>query len=421
MRGDWQTVKLGEVCSFFRGLTYKKSSEVELSDNVVLRANNISLGSGLLNFDELKYIADEIDIPDSKKIKRGSLLICTASGSKKHLGKTAYIDVDDDYAFGGFMGMLAPQSGLVDGRFLFHLMNSKSYSDFIAGLSDGANINNLKFSQLCEFQIPLPPLPEQERIVSILDKAFEGIDKAIAQTEQNLASARELFESYLNNLFTQKGEDWVETTVKDLVEDGLLEKPLDGNHGEIHPKKADFVDEGIPFIMASDLQKGEVNQLDCNHIKKEQAETLRKGFSKQDDVLMSHKGTIGRVAILNTAHDYIVLTPQVTYYRIIQPERLYNRFVYYYFQSPLFQRYIKYAAGAGSTRAYIGITKQLDLPMAYPSLARQKEIVGILDLASGTSQQLEALYTQKLNDLKELKQSLLQQAFAGELTKEDAA
>jgi type I restriction enzyme S subunit len=64
--------------------------------------------------------------------------------------------------------------------------------------------------------ISVPPLPEQERIVSILDKAFEGIDKAIAQTEQNLASARELFESYLNNIFTQKGDDWVEKKLVDV-------------------------------------------------------------------------------------------------------------------------------------------------------------------------------------------------------------
>ncbi len=409
MRKGWQTVKLGEVCKFQGGSQPPKSKFIDTPEEGYIR---------LLQIRDFKSDKRAVYIPEAKKNRtciETDIMIGRygASVGQIHRGKAG--------AYNVALIRTSPNENVIYKNYFYYFLISSWFQNPLMNVAQRSAQAGFSKDDIHDFQIPLPPLPEQERIVSILDKAFEGIDQAIAQTEQNLASARELFESYLNNLFTQKGEDWVETTVKDLVEDGLLEKPLDGNHGEIHPKKADFVDEGIPFIMASDLQKGEVNQLDCNHIKKEQAETLRKGFSKQDDVLMSHKGTIGRVAILNTAHDYIVLTPQVTYYRITQPERLYNRFVYYYFQSPLFQRYIKYAAGAGSTRAYIGITKQLDLPMAYPSLARQKEIVGILDLASGTSQQLEALYTQKLNDLKELKQSLLQQAFAGELTKEDAA
>ena len=111
----------------------------ELFSNVVLRATNIDLATNLLIFDELKYISDKVVVPEGKKVKKGSLMICTASGSKSHLGKVAYIDDDYGYAFGGFMGMLTPLNGLSP-RYLFHLMTSEDYKDFIGALSDGANI-----------------------------------------------------------------------------------------------------------------------------------------------------------------------------------------------------------------------------------------------------------------------------------------
>ncbi|MCG6136995.1 MAG: restriction endonuclease subunit S [Nostoc sp. LLA-1] len=174
---------------------------------------------------------------------------------------------------------------------------------------------------------------------------------------------------------------WVKTTVEKLVNQKIIEKPLDGNHGEIHPKKSDFTESGIPFVMASDLVKGAVNQETCNFISREQAGSLRKGFAKNGDVLLSHKGTIGRSAILQTSLDYVVLTPQVTYYRILDNSVLDNRFLYYSFHSPKFQNEIKKIAGAGSTRAYIGITQQLQLHIPIAPIAEQKRIVAILDEA----------------------------------------
>ena len=174
---------MGDVCDFSRGLTYKKSDEVSESNNAVLRANNITLETGKINFDEIKYISDDIKIPESKKVKKGSLLICTASGSKKHLGKIGLIDSDIDFAYGGFMGMLTPKNN-VDSKYLYWVTQSKAYFDFIQRLTDGANINNLKFSQLTNFPVPMHALEEQKRIVAILDQAFADIEQARAKTEQ---------------------------------------------------------------------------------------------------------------------------------------------------------------------------------------------------------------------------------------------
>ena len=226
MRDGWEIKKLGDLCEFQRGLTYTKTDEVEISDNIVLRATNIDLSTNLLNLSELKYISDRVAVPDSKKVSKNSMMICTASGSKSHLGKVAYIDDDYGYAFGGFMGMITPKSALLP-RYLFHLMTSDAYKDFIGKVSDGANINNLKFDDLRGFLVPLPSISEQQRIVSILDQAFEGIATAKANAEKNLKNARQLFESYLNSVFSQRGEGWEDRTLDQVcvVERGSSPRP----------------------------------------------------------------------------------------------------------------------------------------------------------------------------------------------------
>ena len=169
------------------------------------------------------------------------------------------------------------------------------------------------------------------------------------------------------------------TTVEQLVADGVLHRPMDGNHGEQHPKVADYVSEGIPFIMANDLVQGRINYDDCNFITKKQADGLRKGFAKPGDVLVTHKATIGRTALVgDEANPYIMLTPQVTYYRIRNPEVLDKRYLRHYFDSSLFQQTLSMWAGAGATRAYLGITGQGKLPVVIPPISKQRKIAAIL-------------------------------------------
>jgi len=174
-------------------------------------------------------------------------------------------------------------------------------------------------------------------------------------------------------------EDWITCTVNELIEKGIIEKPLDGNHGEIHPKGDDFVSSGIPFIMASDIMNGRINLDNCSFITKLQADKLRKGFAKEGDVLLTHKASIGRTAIVPKCnYEYIMLTPQVTYYRIKDKKQLNNNYLKYFFNSQTFQKEIGMRAGSGSTRAYIGITDQRMLTVQYPPLEEQKAIASIL-------------------------------------------
>jgi type I restriction enzyme S subunit len=297
-----------------------------------------------------------------------------------------------------------------DLRFLYYLLTTLELPKLAKGVKPGINRNEV-YSQLTK----VPPLPEQQRIVGILDEAFGGIATAKANAEKNLQNARALFKSYLQSIFTQGGEGWLEKRVSELVAEGAVLKPFDGNHGEIHPSKADYTESGVPFIMASDLQNDAVDTEHCKFISRNLADSLRVGFAKDGDVLISHKGTIGRSAIVSTEDDYIMLTPQVTAYRVKDHSRLLNRFVRYYFMSPILQREMIAGAEDGSTRAYIGITKQLTLRFRFPSLREQHEIADNLDALAPKTQRLEALYKKKLALLDALKKSLLNQAFSGHL------
>ncbi|GAA81790.1 restriction endonuclease subunit S [Pseudoalteromonas sp. BSi20495] len=168
-------------------------------------------------------------------------------------------------------------------------------------------------------------------------------------------------------------------TVEELVNLGALEKPLDGNHGGIHPKSSEFVAEGIPFIMASDMKNGKIDTRNCKFISEDQARGLRKGFAKEGDVLLSHKATIGRTAIVdNIDTAFIVLTPQVTYYRVKNLGVINPKYLKYYFDSVQFQSLFEQWAGGGSTRLYLGITGQKKLPIELPDIETQNSIASII-------------------------------------------
>ncbi|MBR3492076.1 MAG: restriction endonuclease subunit S [Bacteroidales bacterium] len=191
MKENWTYKKLGEVASFSRGLTFAKSDVADVSSKKVLRSNNIDLVSHSLNFDDVACLKEGFIIPEEKKLHKGDIFICMSNGSTQHLGKVAFIDDDMDYAFGGFMGAIHPDVKLVYPKFAFYSCLSTEYRRFLASILNGVNINNLKWSELSKFTIPVPPIETQSRIVSELDLLQSIIDKQKAQLKEldNLAQA----------------------------------------------------------------------------------------------------------------------------------------------------------------------------------------------------------------------------------------
>jgi type I restriction enzyme S subunit len=399
---------LGEVCEFERGLTYAKGDEVESSGTVVLRATNIVLDTNRLDLSELRYISDEVVVPDSKKVKKDSLIICTASGSKTHLGKVAYIDKEYGFAFGGFMGMITPTDGLLP-KYLFHLMTSSAYQDFISDLSDGANINNLRFDDLRKFQVPHPRQREQQRIVSILDKAFDGVATAKANAEKNLQNTRALFESHLQARLHRRNPTWVEKPLAELceVKHGYAFK------SEFFAKDGDYVmlTPGNFYETGGYRDRGEKQKYYCGEIPR--GYVLQKG-----DLLVAMTeqaaGLLGSPILVpesgkflhNQRLGLVIKKPGVPWT---------NEFFFHVFNTRAVRKEIHDAASGVKVR-HTSPEKLGKVLVSFPtSVSEQHATVSRLTALAAETQRLESIYQQKLSGLDALKKSLLHQAFTGGL------
>ena len=268
---------------------------------------------------------------------------------------------------------------------------------------NGSTIPHIYFKDYKSERFPILPLPEQKRIVSILDRAFEAINQAKANAEQNLKNAKELFESYLNGIFENKGDDWEEKKIKEFgeVQTGSTPPTKDkSNYGNY-----------IPFAKPPHFrQNGKIETGDSMLSEK----GLKKGrlFEANSIFMVCIGATIGKTGFsekpISSNQQINGLTPSKNYY---------PRFFYYAFISNIVQKQVlKQGKSAQATLPIINKTKWENILVPFPkSIETQKQIVAQLDKLQAETKKLEAIYQQKIDDLEELKKSILQKAFNGEL------
>ncbi|MCH1437356.1 MAG: restriction endonuclease subunit S [Flavobacteriales bacterium] len=298
----------------------------------------------------------------------------------------------------------------IDKEYLYNFL--VKFENEIEG-NEGAVFNSINKSQIGAIPIPLPPLPQQKQIVTILDKAFATIATAKANAEQNLQNAKELFESYLQNIFENKGDDWEEKTLEELLNDNWITSHLDGNHGGDYPRKNEFVESGVPYISANCLKDGYVNFEKAKYLTETRASKLRKGIAQDNDVLFAHNATVGPTALLKTNEAKVILGTSLTYYRC--NEKYINpKYLLQYLRSKEFKSQYE-SIMTQSTRNQVPITKQRTFTHIIPPLEVQNKLVPKLVNLIDKIEKLEAIYTQKVEDLEEMKKSVLQKAFSGQL------
>jgi len=255
---------------------------------------------------------------------------------------------------------------------------------------------------LKEIKVPLPPIPEQKRIVKILDEAFAAIDKARANAEKNLQNSRELFDSYLNKVFANPGEDWEEKKLDNvcLVERGSSPRPI--------KKYLTTNENGVNWIKIGDT-KG-INKYLSETKEKITPEGAKKSrFVKEGDFILSNSMSFGNPYIMKTSgyiHDgWFVLRLK---------DYIDTDFFYYLLISPFVQnQFNTLSSGAIVKNINSDLVKQAVLTI--PSLNEQKKIAKEIEKQFSEIQKLESIYLRKSEDLDELKKSILQKAFDGEL------
>jgi len=411
MREGWEAKKLGEVI--------EKSGTIDPRKNSAAQFQYVDVSSVSRKSNQIEEVATlyGADAPSRARrlIKSGDVIFATIRPTLQRIAQVPEELDGQVCSTGYFVFRTKPE---VDSRYLYYYLFSAEFMEAMEMLQSGASYPAVNDSQVKSQTIPLPPLAEQRRIVAMLDEAFEGIAVALAAATKNLANARELFETTLNVTFTQKGEGW---DVRKLGDADLLQI-IDGDRGTNYPKKSDFSDEGnCLFLNTKNVRPDGFNFDVTMFISKEKDQVLRKGKLERRDVLLTTRGTIGNIALYDSSvpFDNIRINSGMLIFRPNEKEILAD-YLFELFRSSFFKSQVStFVSGAAQPQLPIKTLVNFDLPVP-TSLGVQKEIVEMLRAIWKQTQRLEALYQQKIDALTELKQSLLQKAFVGELTAADA-
>ena len=386
MKQGWEIKKLGEVCDLQNGFAFKSTDYIEFSNTVNFRMSQIRPGGGVDLENNPKYLPDEYAITyKDYLLKEGDIVIAMTdmATETKILGVPTIVPSDSrNWLLNQRVGKLFNiDKSKVNIAFLKYILVSEPINEYYKKLGRGGLQINIGKQDILNAKIPLPPLPEQQRIVSILDEAFAAIAKAKAIAEQNLKNAKELFESYLQGVLKKKGEGWEEQ----LLEDCFKMKSGDN-------------------LTAKNMSEGEYPVFGGNGIA---------GYHNKYNLSGSNV-IIGRVGALcgNVRHitENIWLTDNA--FKVVDFKFDFDHsFLTYLLNHKDLRSYARQAA-----QPVISNSSLKDVVLNFPkSKKEQQTIVRQLDALRGETQKLEAVYQQKIANLEELKKSILQKAFAGEL------
>ena len=389
---NWEVKRLGDVCSFHNGKGHEKSIDENGKYKVV--------NSKFVSSNGKK--AKRTDIAKFPLLKEDIVMVMSDVPNGKTLAKCFLIDKDDEYSLN--QRVCAFRTTSFDKDFLFYQLNRNKY--FLA-FNNGENQSNLRKGDILDCPLLIPPLSQQKQIVAILDKAFIAIDTAKVNAEKNLQNAKELFESYLQNVFENKGADWEEKTLGDLC--------------EISPKKSELnnlpENHLVSFLPMKDLG---IAQNQINPITIKQLSQVKGSYTyfRNNDVLLAkvtpcfENGKLGIAK--NLKNDVGFGSSEFIVFRT--KNEILAEYIFYILSSSKFRNRGKELmfGAVGLKRLSKDYVKNFAVP--FPKLEEQKQIVEKLDSLSIETKKLESIYTQKLADLEEMKKSVLQKAFSGQLS-----
>ena len=195
-------IKLGSVINLYRGVSYKKdqSKKTPFTNSIsLIRSTNINEGNFV--FDDLVYIPRNL-IDEEQLVCNDNIIMVMSSGSKAHVGKIAIAKKDLHCTFGAFCSKI--QSINIYPKYLYYILLSPAFRQYIESQSKGTNINNIKSSYILDYEINLPPLPEQERIVAHIEELFSELDAGVETLKKTKAQLDVYRQAVLKEAFEGK-------------------------------------------------------------------------------------------------------------------------------------------------------------------------------------------------------------------------
>ncbi len=396
MKTKWVVKELGTVSAINYGYTESASSDP--IGPRFLRITDIQ--DDRVDWENVPYCKIEsADVP-KYRLASGDIVFARTGATT---GKSFLVDEPPDAVFASYLIRLRLLDKKLLPEFVSLFFQTAGYWKSIKDGSAGSAQGGFNATKLGALSIPIPPLPEQQRIVGILDEAFDDIATAKTNAEKNLRNTRALFESYLNTVFTQRGEEWVEEPL------GLHVRFVD-YRGKTPPKTV----SGVRLITAKNVKKGFIQRAPEEFIDATAYDGwMTRGFPTRGDVLFTTEAPLGNVAQLDTDEKVVIGQRLITMQP--DPNRLDRSFLKFMLLSnPVQNELLIRSTGATVQGIKASLLKQV--PIYYPRrISEQVGIVEDLEALSTETQRLSSLYERKLVALEALKKSLLHQAFTGQL------
>jgi len=386
MREGWGIVNIGEACEILDN----KRKPITKKDRI--EGDYPYYGAtGILSYVE-GYIFDE------------KLVLLGEDGAKWESGDRSAFIINGKTWVNNHAHVLRPNRKVLIDEWLVYNLNFQNLMTYVSGMT----VPKLNQGNMKKIQISVPQIEEQKEIVSILDDAFASIDKAKANIERNIENAKELFQSKLNEIFSQTGKGWENKTLIDIC------KFID--YRGRTPKKTD---NGVKLITAKNVRMGYLKNNPEEFIDIDEYDNwMTRGIPEKGDVLFTTEAPLANVALLNTSEKIALAQRIIT----LCPDRslLSGEYLCYCLQSKPIQKKI-HDKGTGATVTGIKSKLLKKIEVQINSLKEQQKIVNLLDTLNNLTQSSISNYEKELDNLEELKKSILQKAFSGELTNKSVA
>ncbi|WP_114093559.1 restriction endonuclease subunit S [Thalassospira xiamenensis] len=398
----WRRTKVGNIASVSYGFTAKASFEV--SGPKFLRITDIQ--NDRVEWTDVPYCSIGDKDHSKQKLLNDDIVFARTGATT---GKSYIVKAPPNAVAASYLIRLRVKDPQVLPDFVAKYFQTEEYWRHVnAGVSGSAQ-GGFNASKLSNLAISLPPLPEQKRIVAILDEAFEGIDAAIANTQANLAASRELFDSYLDRVFANRDGNWTEKKLEDLCK-----KITVGHVGSMAKR---YQSRGIPFLRSQNVLPFCISLKDVKYIDEKFNSELKKSELHPGDVAIVRTGYPGTAAVIPESlsmcncSDIVIAKTK---------DQLSPHFLTIILNST-FGRKLVQANLVGAAQKHFNVTAAKNALVPLPNIIKQQEIIEQADKILHETRRLEIISNKKLDALHELKQSILAKAFRGELAQEEIA
>ena len=404
MKAGWEVKKLSDISVINYG--YTESANSEAVGPRFLRITDIK-ESGV-DWKTVPFCKiDSLETP-KYRLASGDIVFARTGATT---GKSFLVCDPPEAVFASYLIRLRLVEKNLLPEFVSLFFQSAGYWRAVQAGSSGSAQGGFNASKLGALTIAIPPLTEQHRIVAILDEAFDGIATARANAEQNLQNARALFESHLQSVFLQRGDEWEETPLGDLCDflNGFAFKSNDA----VADSKTQLIRMGNLYGSRLDLERSPVFYPDSFSAE------FKRFVLKEGDLIMSLTGTAGKqdygfaVRVPETER-CLLLNQRIAKFDSIDFQRVNPDYLFHYVRSRAFLD-ILYPTANGTRQANLSTVTMKTLLVPLFSLSKQRMIASSMDALYEETQSLESIYQRKLAALDALKKSLLHQAFSGQL------